>query len=68
MNITVGDLKVYLDEYDEKLPVKFAVGKFNNMLIVHDYGYMMVNPPCCDEHGEPELIIYPYQYEDMTRK
>lgn len=57
MEITVGDLKQYLDSYDDEAVVKFAVETRNGTSVVHNYGFISVSTESV--YGK-EIVIHPY--------
>lgn len=59
MQISVADLKAYLDEYDDEAIVKFKVADhLPGISLVKDYGFISVSTE--EVHGK-EIIIHPYE-------
>lgn len=56
MQITVKNLKEYLDSYDDDAIVKFAIGEMNNLTVVHDFGFISKSS---EVYGK-EIVIHPY--------
>lgn len=58
MQITVADLKEYLESYDDEAVVKFSVNdNWNNYTIALDYGFISEST---EEVYGKEIIIHPY--------
>lgn len=58
MQITVADLKEYLDSYDDEAVVKFSINdNWNNCTIALDYGFISESTE--EVHGK-EIVIHPY--------
>lgn len=62
MQITVSDLKEYLNGYDDEAIVKFAVSSKNGISIVHNYGFISVSTE--EVHGK-EIVIHSYYGDDV---
>jgi hypothetical protein len=59
MQITVADLKEYLDSYDDEAVVKFATESICGYTKVSDYGFISEST---EEVYGKEIVIHPYKY------
>ncbi len=57
MQITVGDLRAYLESYDQDAVVKFAIESKFGISTVKDYGFISTSTE--EVHGK-EIIIHPH--------